>query len=192
MSARTQQRLETRRRLLEAARRQFEAQGFEGTALRDLAQEAGVALGTVFVHFHDKRDLLHAALYEDLEQRLAAALSGGPPGLAPWLEHVAQVFFGYYAERPALSRVLLRESLLAEPPWRERFAEQHARVHAEIVARFEAARVRGEVQGDAGLFGLSFLAFLNFTLLWWANQGHPDPVGVVRRLVAQQLTGASA
>jgi len=48
MGRREQQREETRRRLLDVARAQFAARGFEATQLRDIAKEAGVALGTIF------------------------------------------------------------------------------------------------------------------------------------------------
>lgn len=189
MGVRDEQREETRRRLLEAARQQFEANGFELTGMRDVAAAAGVAAGTVFVHFADKRDLLHAALFEDLEEQLDRALSTGPDGLEAWLVHVAGAFFDYYAARPALSRVLLRESLVAEPPWGDRFAGQFTRVHGAVVERFEAARARGEVCGDAAIFALAFISFYTFALMFWVQTAHPDPRGIVARLVAQHLQG---
>ncbi len=188
MGLRDDQRQDTRRRLLAAAREQFEAHGFEETGLREVAKAAGVAAGTVFVHFADKKDLLQAALFEDLEAELDRALACGPEALESWVEHVAGAFFDYYAARPRLSRVLLRESLVAEPPWGERFAGQFTRVHTAAVARFEAARARGEVAGDAALFGLAFVSFYTFALMMWV-QGHPAPREVVGRLVAQHLRG---
>jgi AcrR family transcriptional regulator len=48
----------TRTRILEAAQRLFAAQGFEGTTTRDLAQKAGVAEGTLFRHFPNKKSIL--------------------------------------------------------------------------------------------------------------------------------------
>ncbi len=181
---RTRQREDTRERLLIAARARFEADGFEGTHLRAIAKEAGVALGTVFVHFADKRDLLHSTLFEELEATLNAALAGGPAGLEPWLAHLTDAMFAYYEARPGLSRVLLRESMLAEAPWADRFAGQHARVHAEIVARFPGH------PAQAALFGVAFLAFYQFALLAWVQGAHPDPRGLVARLTAQHLRGA--
>ena len=74
MGVRDEQREQTRRRLLAAARGRFEADGFEATRLRDVAADAEVSVGAVFVHFADKCDLLHAALFEDLEEALDRAL----------------------------------------------------------------------------------------------------------------------
>ena len=49
---------QTRVRILEAARRLFASQGFDGTTTRDLAQAAGVAEGTLFRHFSNKKAIL--------------------------------------------------------------------------------------------------------------------------------------
>ncbi len=50
--------IQTRARILQAAQRLFAAQGFEGTTTRDLAQTAGVAEGTLFRHFANKKAIL--------------------------------------------------------------------------------------------------------------------------------------
>ena len=49
---------QTRIRILQAAQRLFAAKGFEGTTTRDLAQTAGVAEGTLFRHFANKKAIL--------------------------------------------------------------------------------------------------------------------------------------
>lgn len=49
---------QTRNRILEAARRLFAKKGFDGTTTRDLAQAAGVAEGTLFRHFVNKKAIL--------------------------------------------------------------------------------------------------------------------------------------
>ena len=49
---------QTRTRILQAAQRLFAAKGFEGTTTRDLAQIAGVAEGTLFRHFANKKAIL--------------------------------------------------------------------------------------------------------------------------------------
>lgn len=49
---------QTRDRILRAALRLFAAQGFDGTTTRDLAQAAGVAEGTLFRHFPNKKAIL--------------------------------------------------------------------------------------------------------------------------------------
>ncbi len=49
---------QTRVRILQAAQRLFASLGFDGTTTRDLAQAAGVAEGTLFRHFPNKKAIL--------------------------------------------------------------------------------------------------------------------------------------
>ncbi|TVQ26361.1 MAG: TetR/AcrR family transcriptional regulator [Leptolyngbya sp. DLM2.Bin15] len=50
--------LETQTRILKAAQRLFARRGYDGTTTRDLAQAAGVAEGTLFRHFENKKAIL--------------------------------------------------------------------------------------------------------------------------------------
>ncbi|MHC5599275.1 MAG: TetR/AcrR family transcriptional regulator [Nostoc sp.] len=49
---------QTRTRILEAAQRLFASKGFDGTSTRELAEAAGVAEGTLFRHFSNKKAIL--------------------------------------------------------------------------------------------------------------------------------------
>lgn len=190
MTRRGEQKEQTRRRLLEAAREVFEAQGFEKANLRLIAHKAGIAPGTIFVHFQDKRDLLHAALFEDLAGVLNTALAREPgPSLEAWLAGLTDRMLGYYEARPVLSRILLQESLLADPPWAVRFAAQFEEAHAAIVRRAQFAQEQGEIGEDAdlALFAVAYLSFYMFALIAWTQHAHPNPRALVQHLTAQHL-----
>ena len=62
----------TRLRIIEAAHAEFEARGYQGTRIEDVAARAGVAVPTVYKTFTNKRNLLTAAV--------ATAMTGGPGG----------------------------------------------------------------------------------------------------------------
>ena len=62
----------TRLRIIEAAHAEFEARGYEGTRIEDVAARAGVAVPTVYKAFASKRNLLTAAV--------TTAMTGGPGG----------------------------------------------------------------------------------------------------------------
>ena len=54
-----------RRRVLEAAKARFVAQGYRKTSVDEIARDAGVGKGTVFLYFGSKPDLLiHTILFE--------------------------------------------------------------------------------------------------------------------------------
>jgi AcrR family transcriptional regulator len=57
---RREQAAATRRRILDAAQRLFESQGYAATTISAIAEEAGVALKTVYLAFETKSGLLRA------------------------------------------------------------------------------------------------------------------------------------
>ena len=191
---REEQKRQTRARILEAARDLFEQHGFDDASIRAIAEEASVAAGTVMLHFEDKRDLLHSALFADLEDALEQTLETIPDTqLEEQLNHVTEGMFAYYEQRPTLSRVLLRESLFAEDPWASRFTEQVGRVHARLAELFNDAIERGELAADCDTvrLGAAYFSFYYFALISWVQGAHPDPVGMVGRLVKQHLRGVT-
>jgi AcrR family transcriptional regulator len=54
----------TRAVLLDAARRLFVANGYHGTSMRQIADEAGLALGGIYNHFGNKEDIFVGVLME--------------------------------------------------------------------------------------------------------------------------------
>jgi len=195
---RSDQKEETRRLILAAARAAFEAHGFEKATIRGIARAADVAPGTVFVHFSDKTDLLYTVLFSDLQAASARALATLPrPPDAPialTLRHVAEVFLRHYAERPALSRTLLEKSLMAGGPWGARFKAQVHTLGLALIDSFEAAKDAGELRPEANspLLTLAFFSFYYFLLIDAAGHDFADLDGSLARLdalVAQQLHG---
>ena len=77
---RSEQAALTRTRIVEGAKAVFEARGYEGARIEDIASEAGVAVPTVYKVFANKRNLLTAAV--------EAAIRGGEAG-----EVVRQAWF---------------------------------------------------------------------------------------------------
>jgi AcrR family transcriptional regulator len=149
----------------------------------------------VLLHFADKASLLHSALHDDLEAAIALSLSKPSDGsLLARLCAVVRPFYAYYEARPRLSRVLLRESLLAESPWKERFAEQAQRVLRHVTGLVEQAQSSGELdrQVQPGLIATAFASFYYFVLIGWVQQGVAAPVPVFEALMAQHLAGCSA
>lgn len=56
-----------RRQILEGARRVFLASGFDGASMNEVAREAGVSKGTLYVYFASKEALFEALLRADMQ-----------------------------------------------------------------------------------------------------------------------------
>lgn len=69
---------ETRERLLRAAAAEFQARGFEGTRVADIARVAGVSNGALYSHFGSKAALLAEALRDHGSQELASLFLDDP------------------------------------------------------------------------------------------------------------------
>ncbi|MFO0724353.1 MAG: TetR/AcrR family transcriptional regulator [Myxococcota bacterium] len=110
---RQQQKAQTRAALLAAARRVLQRRGFGQTTTREIAEEAGVAAGTFFVHFPDLGALVEALLDEHLGAVLEGALKAAlrRKGLVAQLSYVARQLYESYDVEPELSRAYLTGSL---------------------------------------------------------------------------------
>jgi AcrR family transcriptional regulator len=64
----------TRERILRSATELFQQQGYRRTSIDDVAQAAGVAKGTVYVHFKNKAELLFHAIAEEKKQFIGRVL----------------------------------------------------------------------------------------------------------------------
>jgi AcrR family transcriptional regulator len=68
----------TREKIIDAARQLFNARGYEGATVRDIAGAAGMSTGAVFASFADKAELFDeivATDYRELEAQMAEAMS---------------------------------------------------------------------------------------------------------------------
>ncbi|MDQ3056769.1 MAG: TetR/AcrR family transcriptional regulator [Pseudomonadota bacterium] len=101
--------------ILDAAKRLFMAQGFDGTSMDQIAGEAGVSKLTVYSHFGDKDALFFEAVSAKCEELLPPELFDtdnlqGP--LRAQLTSIARAFFALITSDEALSmhRMMLTQS----------------------------------------------------------------------------------
>ena len=61
---------DTKERIRQAAVRVFSREGFDRASVKSIAEEAGVAVGSIYNHFQDKDDLLISVFEEEFAQRM--------------------------------------------------------------------------------------------------------------------------
>lgn len=67
---------EREQRILDAAGDLFVHYGYDKTTVSDIAQQAGISKGAIYLHFASKEALLEALMQRELEQYTAAWLAG--------------------------------------------------------------------------------------------------------------------
>lgn len=113
---------QTRRILLDVARRLFAEHGYAATGTEEVVRQAGVTRGALYYHFRDKQDLFRAVV-EDLQQELMQRILAEAGGIAdPWerLRGAMQVFLDACLD-PAVQRIVLIDApaALGWAAWRE-------------------------------------------------------------------------
>src|SRR5437588_7412190 len=117
-------------RLLDAVTTLLMRWGYRKTTIDDVAREAGVGKGTIYLHWKDKNDLFRAAIWreqhrlsEDIKRRIAADPEGGllhrvtthsmlaalsNPLMAAMIKGKSDIFSGFLASynRDALNQLL--------------------------------------------------------------------------------------
>ncbi|MCK6512154.1 TetR family transcriptional regulator [Myxococcota bacterium] len=119
------------RRILETALKLAEKGGFSAVRLRDIAAEAGVALGTVYKRFQSKEDILIAILQLELT-KIRQILSEQPPsGTNLWrVTDLLGYITHWLCVRPQLSQATIKAVSSGEPA----LAEKVSLFHNEIIA----------------------------------------------------------
>ncbi len=95
-------------RILRAATELFTQNGFEATRMAEVASRAGVAVGTIYLRFATKHDLLVGILSE-FEQRFAAAMSAPHIANLPWPDRFTAMFdaiMATAAAHPEVPRIM--------------------------------------------------------------------------------------
>ena len=93
-------RQESRKRLLEAARKLFVSRGFHATRPQDISKAAGLGHGTFYLHFKDKRECF-LAFVDDARAEIDAAVvarAAGAKNLAQFVEAVLTAIYDYAEE----------------------------------------------------------------------------------------------
>jgi AcrR family transcriptional regulator len=98
-------------RIIDVSRRLFVSKGFQDTTIQDIAEEAGIGLGTLYLYAKGKEDLLVLVFREHLLQMTESAFEIINPddSIIDQLMSFFAVHIEYHKEDPLLSRTVLKE-----------------------------------------------------------------------------------
>jgi TetR/AcrR family transcriptional regulator len=135
----------TRESLLEAATRIFQADGFAGARVDEIARQAGANKALIYYHFRSKEGLYEAVLTQLFGPALAEIERLEAQERDPRARlHALYRYFGRrFQETPALPHVMLREVLSGGRALRETGSRALVRVVAFVAAALDQGRAAG-------------------------------------------------
>ena len=158
-----------RDRIIAAAREVFAARGLNAT-LDDVAQHAGVGVGTVYRRFPTKEALLEVALNERLEEhvRAAEAALAAPTGWDGLVEFLRRA-----AEMQAADRGL-RDLVLGADFHARHKARARDRIEAPVRQLIDRAHHEGSLRPDVTLEDLPLLLMMVSEVAHHGHTVRPD------------------
>ena len=160
--------------LLKGARELFTRRDFKAVSVRDIAREAGVNPAMVHYHFGDKEGLYRAMLAETIGpvlerlQELVGRNEKTSPGSVPEVPEVVGTVMKMLAREPWVARLIVRQVLAEEGPFRQLFIREFAsKGGGRLPALLGRAIERGSLRKDfdATLGALSLMSMLLFPFI---------------------------
>lgn len=150
MNRREASKNETKRLILQAARKLFAQKGMEECTIRDIAKRAGVSPASVVVHFKSKTALLEEALCSDIASALSEFIDSLPINmrLLDRLMHLSTGFFNLYDKNRNLYRALIRHTIFesaGETPIMSQQSEQYVQFLSHLI---EEEKTRNVIRPD--------------------------------------------
>ncbi|MBM6550332.1 TetR family transcriptional regulator [Marinomonas ostreistagni] len=114
MNRRAQQKTATRAKIKQVAQRAFFEHGIEPTTTREISRLAGVAVGTFFVHFADKLELVREIYFDAMDGALKSTVGLHSPTPSPteYIQQVAKTLFPFYGQYGEFTRQIMLDSVI--------------------------------------------------------------------------------
>ncbi len=177
-----------RRRILEAAIQVFAARGFYNARVSDIAREARVADGTIYLYFKNKDDLLISLFEDRMDEvlRIFREEVGVEGSAAQRLQRFIEVHLRLVSEEPVLAEVLTVELRQSAKFMREYRAPKFAEFLQLLEDIIEDGRAAGEFspETDPRVLRLVIFGALDEVSMQWVS-GRRRPFGLDE--AAQQI-----
>jgi AcrR family transcriptional regulator len=177
--SKSQQKEDTRRKILESAAQVFASKGFHGSVVDDIVKASGTSKGAVYFYFESKEQIFFS-LVEDyvttLAQQMHLAVQRGR-GLVAQLEAAVATLVRSFHSHPALARIVLLD-------WPNAGAEFQGKRMAlkgmlvEVLRGYLDRAVqdhRIESQ-DTELAAYVWIGAIGEVVVRWLNTGRPGPL----------------
>ena len=187
MTTRTRER-DKREALLRAARDVLVEKGYHAAKIDQIATRAGVAKGTYYLYFEDKREIF-AELVDGLVARIEAAIVrvDEHADLGAQVRHNIRATIAVLAEDAALARIVLGPSSGLDAAFAQNVSSMHVRVVAILSRALRDGQALGVVaEGDTDVLAMFAIGALKEAVLRAAGEG-AELIPARRELLVHEL-----
>ncbi len=171
MGLRERKKLIRLQRIVAAARDLFIDKGFTTTTIQDIAAQADVGLGTLYLYAKSKEDLLVLVFKDDILKMIDESYAAISPG-EPLIDQLMAFFDGhinYHLKDQTLSRTVLKELSFSTTEQRRQDIDQIMNsTYAKLMKLIERARRDGRLEKEVYT---GTMAWSTFALYYHLLQG---------------------
>jgi len=169
---RAQKKADKNRRILEAATTLFRKVGYDSARIEDIAEMAGVSVGTFYNYFKNKGDILMATVSMEVEEVLAAGdaiIARNHDEVAPALSELIGKYYDH--SLTYLSKEMWRMAMslsIAQPetPFSKRYTALDHRLSKQVCDLIRALQQRGIVREEVDCDAMGELVFNNVNMMF--------------------------
>ena len=193
MTSQEQRRAQTRKKIIRAAKKLFDKQGFESTSVDQIVKAADVAKGTFYQYYSTKVDVLADLTRDEGAEKTRAvleAVAGGAQAI-PVLEQYIQALCVWFEGHEKIAEALIFSSL--KTIGQEENLDQLHYSRRFLVALFKLAQEHGELRDDVAPGELAKIigGALIVSVLGWSKNPVPGSlVNSMRETLKIFLQGA--
>jgi AcrR family transcriptional regulator len=190
---------ERERRILDAGARLIEHYGYDKTTVDEIAREAGVSKGAIYLHFKSKEDLFEALLLRESEamsERFFERLNADPGGVTVF--NIYRYSLVVMDESPLMKAIYTRDKRILGD-WVHRVRDtpaytQALNVSVDFVRHFqEAGLFRRDLDPEAVMYVLMAVRYGTLMLDDVTPEGQKAPsVSELGSVVAEMLSSGLA
>jgi AcrR family transcriptional regulator len=157
----------TRQQLLRAAEQVFGKRGFEGASISEITRRAGVAQGTFYIYFPDKKSV-YVELVEELGRRLRNHLAEAVEGLEDRIDVERaglEAFFRFTRQHRSLYRLVRQAEFVDDRAFRAYYRSMAAPYAAGLAQAMDAEQIR---RMDPEALAYCLMGIADFLGMRWA------------------------
>jgi len=167
-----------RRRILTAARALLIRKDYEAIVLDDVAKEAGLAKGTLYLYFKNKEDLISAVLTDMASGLEKCLLEADGPDPLKELRAIARLHLEFLDENhDFMTQILRQDPILSHgrgaAPMLANFKKHMGLLSQRIRKAIDAGRLRPH---DPHWGALYFMSIIRMQLVWKVISGSKRPL----------------